>query len=75
MKKIRMRGQDDGDNTDRENIFVFMGRSVPDTASRRRKCGNITSDYSVDSNRNLFHNPYKISSDPSFSGDGKIVEQ
>ena len=24
------------------------------------KCGNITSDYSVDSNRNLFHNPYKI---------------
>ena len=33
-----------------------MGRSVSDTASRRRKCGNITSDYSVDSNRNLFHN-------------------
>ena len=30
--------------------------------------------YSVDSNRNLFHNPYKISSNPSFPGDGKIVE-
>ena len=74
MKKIRMRGQDDGNNTDRENIFVFMGRSVSDTASRRRKCGNITSDYSVDSNRNLFHNLYEISSNPSFPGDGKIVE-
>ena len=23
---------------------------------------------------NLFHNPYKISSNPSFPGDGKIVE-
>lgn len=34
----------------------------------------ISLDYSVDSNRNLFHNPYKISSNPSFSGDGKIVE-
>ena len=38
------------------------------------KCGNITSDYSVDSNRNLFHNLYEISSNPSFPGDGKIVE-
>ena len=25
MKKIRMRGQDDGNNTDRENIFVLWG--------------------------------------------------
>ena len=58
-----------------EKVYSFLwGRSVSDTASRRRKCGNITSDYSVDSNRNLFHNPYKISSNPSFPGDGKIVE-
>lgn len=56
----------DDNKTDRNCLFIFMGRPDSDPITGRQQCGNFTAYYSSDPDGNLFYSKNPVSPDPAF---------